>query len=86
LDVAKSIDEFGLPSGRNKYKERIDRMLATQKTPQPSSKKLPGSSKVSFYHRNNRSMLAERGLATITKDNYKQEDVRATTISKTQER
>jgi hypothetical protein len=38
---------------------------------------------VSFYHRNNRSLLAERGLSTIAKETPKLEGV---TITKTQER
>jgi hypothetical protein len=86
LDVPKSTEGYSSPSGQNKYKERIERMLATQHTPQPSNKKVPGASKVSFYHRNNRSMLAERGLATISNEPKKSEDLRSTTISKTQER
>ena len=84
FDVALSNDDYGSQSTRNKYKERIDRMLATQQTPQPTpNKKVSGNSKVSFYHRNNRSMLAERGLATISKESHRSEDLRSTTISKT---
>jgi hypothetical protein len=36
LDITKSIDDLSPSSGRNKYKDRVDRMLATQNTPQPS--------------------------------------------------
>jgi hypothetical protein len=64
-------------------------MIATQNTPL-SGKKPMGMSKVSFYHRNNRSMLAERGLVSISKQEPpKSEDNRASTfstITKTQER
>lgn len=86
LDAATTSQDYGSPSGRNKYKERIDRMLSTQQSPLSTGRKMPGISKVTFYQRNNRSMLAERGLTTLSKEPYKSEDLRSTTISKITER
>ena len=70
MNVSKTIDarssDYGSPSGRNKYKEKLGKMIANSSTPHQSGKKMTGMPKVSFYHRNNRSMLAERGLVSIS--------------------
>ena len=81
-DVSKTLDaraDYGSPSDRGgKYKEKLGRMIATSNTPMMSGKKQVGMPKVTFYQRNNRSMLAERGLVSMSKTEIpKSEDNRS---------
>lgn len=77
MTVTKTIDTDS-PGRNGKYKEKLGKLMST---PQ-QGKKPTGLSKVSFYHRNNRSMLAERGLISISKnETVKSEDNRSSAYS-----
>ena len=47
MAVNKTIDDYyGSPSSRNKYKDKVDRMLMTTQTPPINAKRAPGAYKV----------------------------------------